>query len=138
MMNPPGISFRDFSLFAPELTLIGLGLMVLVLGLLFPRMYRETLVTIVLTGLAAAFIITVHHWNEPTQVFSNMLSVDNFSVGFNCLFLMSAALAILLSLNALEGQYLLYSEYVALLIFATVGMMLMASSSHLLTLFLGL
>jgi NADH-quinone oxidoreductase subunit N len=41
-------------------------------------------------------------------------------------------------LNSLEEKYLLYSEYFALIIFATVGMMLMASSAHLLTLFLGL
>jgi NADH-quinone oxidoreductase subunit N len=137
-MNATGISLQDLSLFAPELVLTGLGLFVLVLGLVFPRMYRETLVTIVLIGLAAGFIITVHDWGQPAKAFYNMLSVDNFSVGFNCLFIISAALAILLSLNSLEGQYLLYSEYFSLVIFATVGMMLMASSSHLLTLFLGL
>jgi NADH-quinone oxidoreductase subunit N len=109
------------------------------LGLIFPRMYRETLAAIVLIGFAAALLFATHHWaNQPDTAFHGMISVDKFSVGFQCLFIIAAGLTLMLSLNSLEEKYLLYSEYFALIIFATVGMMLMASSVHLLTLFLGL
>ncbi|MDZ7292244.1 MAG: NADH-quinone oxidoreductase subunit N [candidate division KSB1 bacterium] len=137
-MNLSSITFQDFSLLAPELTLAILGFVVLVLGMLFPRMYSEALAAIVLIGLALAFVFAVQHWGQSDQAFYGMISVDKFSVGFDCLFIIAASLTLLLSLNALEEQYLLYSEYFALIIFATLGMMLMASSAHLLTLFLGL
>jgi NADH-quinone oxidoreductase subunit N len=133
------ISFQDFYLLAPELTLALLGFLVLALGLIFPRLYSEALLAIVLIGLATSMIFATQHWgNPPATAFYGMITVDKFSVGFQCLFIVSAALTVMLSLNALEEKYLLYSEYFALIIFATVGMMLMASSAHLLTLFLGL
>jgi NADH-quinone oxidoreductase subunit N len=137
-MNPSGLTFQDFSLLAPELTLTIFGFLVLALGLMFPRMYSEALATIVLIGFAAGVFFSVHQWGQATTAFYGMITIDKFAVGFNCLFILSAMLTLLLSLNSLEGQYLLYSEYFALIIFATVGMMLMASSSHLLALFLGL
>jgi NADH-quinone oxidoreductase subunit N len=130
---------QDFYLLAPEIILTLLGFVALVLGLIFPRMYRETLAAIVLIGFAAALLFATHHWaNQPDTAFHGMISVDKFSVGFQCLFIIAASLTLMLSLNSLEEKYLLYSEYFALIIFATVGMMLMASSTHLLTLFLGL
>jgi NADH-quinone oxidoreductase subunit N len=133
------ISFQDFYLLSPAIVLTILGFAVLMLGLIFPRMYRETLLAIVLIGFAVALLFSTQQWtNQPATAFYGMISVDKFSVGFQCLFIISAALTLLLSLNALEEKYLLYSEYFALIVFATIGMMLMASSAHLLTLFLGL
>lgn len=133
------ISFQDFYLLAPELTLTLLGFLVLALGLIFPRLYSEALLAIVLIGFAVSLLFATQHWaGEPATAFYGMITVDKFSVGFQCLFIISAGLTLMLSLNALEEKYLLYSEYFALIIFATVGMMLMASSAHLLTLFLGL
>ncbi len=133
------ISFQDFYLLAPELTLVLLGFLVLALGLIFPRLYSEALLAIVLIGFAVSLLFATQHWaGDSATAFYGMITVDKFAVGFQCLFIISAGLTLMLSLNALEEKYLLYSEYFALIIFATVGMMLMASSAHLLTLFLGL
>lgn len=132
-----GITLQDLFGFAPALVLVGLGLFMLLLGLLFPRMYRETLAAIVLIGFAAAVFITIQNWNESAVLFNGMISVDKFTAGFTCLFLISAGLTLLLSLNSLDGGSLLASEFFALIIFAAVGMVLMAASTHLLVLFLG-
>jgi NADH-quinone oxidoreductase subunit N len=138
-MISSSLTFQDFFLLAPELTLVLLGFLVLALGLIFPRMYSEALLAVVLIGLATSLIFATQHWGgEPATAFYGMIIVDKFTVGFQSLFIISAGLTLMLSLNALEEKYLLYSEYFALIIFATVGMMLMASSAHLLTLFLGL
>jgi NADH-quinone oxidoreductase subunit N len=137
-MNGIGITAQDFLLFMPTLALTLLGLGVLVLGLIFPRMYRETLAAVVLFGLAiAVFIIINHNWSDNALIFNGMVSVDKFSHGFAVVFMIAAGLTVLLSLNSLEGSSLLMSEYFGLIIFATVGMNLMAASAHLLTLFLG-
>lgn len=138
-MTSIGITTQDFMLFMPTLTLALLGLGVLILGLIFPRMYRETMAAVVLIGIAVAvFIIVNHNWNDNALIFNGMVSVDKFSHGFAIVFMIAAGLTILLSLNSLEGSSLLVSEYFALIVFATVGMNLMAASAHLLTLFLGL
>jgi NADH-quinone oxidoreductase subunit N len=129
---------QDFVLIAPQLILTALGFLIILIGLIFPRLYRETLAAIVLIGLAAAIFVALQNWNASSTVFNDMLVADKFSAGFQCIFIIGAALTVLLSLNELEGQYLLYSEYFAIVIFATVGMMLMAAGSHLLTIFLGL
>lgn len=129
---------QDFLLIAPHLVLTLLGFFILLLGLIFPRMYRETLAALVLIGLAGAIVFALQNWGASSYAFNDMVASDKFAAGFHCIFIIAAALTVLLSINELEGEYVFYSEYFALIIFATVGMMLMAASSHLLTVFLGL
>lgn len=129
---------QDFLLIAPQLILTVLGFLIILIGLIFPQLYRETLAAIVLIGLAAAIFVALQNWGASSIVFNGMLTADKFSAGFQCIFIIGAALTVLLSLNELEGQYLYYSEYFAIVVFATVGMMLMAAGNHLLTIFMGL
>ncbi|MDZ7269738.1 MAG: NADH-quinone oxidoreductase subunit N [candidate division KSB1 bacterium] len=124
--------------FAPTLTLVVVGLLVLLLGMLFPRMYRETLAAVVLFGFGIAVFYAVQNWGESVVLFHGMIVVDKFANGFACLFVIAAGLTLLLSIDALESTSLLVSEFFMLIIFATVGMLLLAASAHLLTLFLGL
>jgi NADH-quinone oxidoreductase subunit N len=64
--------------------------------------------------------------------------VDNFSVMFRLIFLLGLLLAIFLSYHYLRREDRPVGEYLVLIIFCTLGMMLMASAADLLTLFLGL
>ncbi len=76
------------------------------------------------------------------EAMSGMIVIDPFSLVFHALFLVTAALALLLSVptmaderHAARGDA---AEYDCLVLFATAGMILMASSTNLLILFLGL
>src|SRR6266704_2341208 len=64
--------------------------------------------------------------------------VDSFFIFFGALFLAATALVILLSVKYLEIEEEQEGEYYALLLFACVGMMFMASGVDLIVLFLGL
>jgi NADH-quinone oxidoreductase subunit N len=64
--------------------------------------------------------------------------VDGFVLFFSVLFLASTALVILLSVKFMEIEKEQEGEYYALLLFACVGMMLMASGVDLIVMFLGL
>src|SRR6266567_58622 len=64
--------------------------------------------------------------------------VDSFFIFFGALFLGATALVILLSVKYLEIEEEQEGEYYALLLFACVGMMFMASGVDLIVLFLGL
>jgi NADH-quinone oxidoreductase subunit N len=70
--------------------------------------------------------------------FHDSVVVDNFFLFFASLFLAATALVILLSVKYLEIEDEQEGEYYALLLFACVGMMLMASGVDLIVMFLGL
>lgn len=70
--------------------------------------------------------------------FNGMWVVDNYSRFFKLIFLLGTALTILISIKYLDDEALQKSEYFALILFATIGMMIMASGAELLTIFLGL
>src|SRR6202007_3148102 len=70
--------------------------------------------------------------------FSNSCLVDPFFLFFGFIFLIATALVIILSVRYLQIEDENHGEYYALLLFATVGMMFMASGYDLVVLFLGL
>jgi NADH-quinone oxidoreductase subunit N len=70
--------------------------------------------------------------------FSNSLLVDPFFLFFGFLFLIATALVIILSVRYLQIEDENHGEYYALMLFATVGMMFMASGYDLVVQFLGL
>src|SRR5229473_1103036 len=70
--------------------------------------------------------------------FNGTILVDHFFIFFSLIFLAAAALVILLSVHYLEIEDEHHGEYYALMLFATVGMMFMASGVDLIVQFLGL
>jgi NADH-quinone oxidoreductase subunit N len=70
--------------------------------------------------------------------FSSSLVVDPFFLFFGLIFLIATALVILLSVRYLKIADENHGEYYALMLFATVGMMFMASGYDLIVQFLGL
>src|SRR5437879_2310935 len=70
--------------------------------------------------------------------FNGTILVDHFFIFFSLIFLAAAALVILLSVHYLEVEDEHHGEYYALMLFATVGMMFMASGVDLIVQFLGL
>ena len=70
--------------------------------------------------------------------FSSSLLVDPFFLFFAAIFLIATALVIVLSVRYLQVEEENHGEYYALMLFATVGMMFMASGYDLVVQFLGL
>src|SRR4030065_2274387 len=67
-----------------------------------------------------------------------MITSDGFAVFFKITILIIAFLTLLISMGYAAREGIGFGEYYALILFATVGMMLMASGSHLIVIFLGL
>jgi NADH-quinone oxidoreductase subunit N len=70
--------------------------------------------------------------------FSDSIVADPFFIFFGSIFLIATALVIILSVRYLQIEDENHGEYYALLLFATVGMMIMASGYDLVLLFIGL
>lgn len=88
---------------------------------------------LVLAAFANAFLLRL----EETGV-GGMMAVDSFRVFSNYLFLLAAALFILISTRYLDQEHLRLGELYVMILFATVGMMVFAGSNDLMVIFLGL
>jgi NADH-quinone oxidoreductase subunit N len=126
----------------PELVLTGWALVLL----LFVAWRHETVRDLRVAGwltLAAlastAIAIWWLWWNRVgIEGIASMIAADDFRWVADWLFLAAAALTVMISFRYLEREQLLAPEYYVLLVFATLGMMVMAAGSDLMVIFLGL
>jgi NADH-quinone oxidoreductase subunit N len=122
----------------PLLTLTVTAILILVVDALSPKGRKPYFPQVALLGLAVAAIQTIRLWGKTGTDFSGMVYLDNFAFFFYLILILGAALTVLISRQYLEDYGKNLSEYYALLLFATVGMMLMAAGAHLIMIFLGL
>ncbi|MQA89535.1 MAG: NADH-quinone oxidoreductase subunit NuoN [Gemmatimonas sp.] len=92
-----------------------------------------SLAGLVVTAAANGWLLTI----EEAAV-TGMVAVDSFRVFVNFIVLIAAALAILISIGYLDRRGINRGEFYALLLFATVGMMLLGAARDLILLFLAL
>jgi NADH-quinone oxidoreductase subunit N len=94
-----------------------------------------TLVALASTAIAVWWL----WWNSAApEGLAGMVALDDFRWVTDWLFLGAAALTVLISFSYLEREQLLAPEYHVLLVFATLGMMLMGGGGDLMVIFLGL
>jgi len=95
---------------------------------------------VTLAGLAAAGGSAWWLWWHTARAVGApaMIAVDDFRFVVDGLLLGTAGLTVLVSFHYLERERLLVPEYYALLLFATLGMMLMVGGEDLMVVFLGL
>jgi NADH-quinone oxidoreductase subunit N len=123
----------------PEVAIAVAGLLVLTLDFAVPAGKRGWLGGVSLVGVAVAAALALRQAPGPRAVvFSGLHVVDMYATFFKLVFLVSAAIVILLSVRFLQDQQVPEGEFYALLLFATLGAMLMASAYDLLSLFVGL
>ncbi|MFQ5707783.1 MAG: NADH-quinone oxidoreductase subunit N [bacterium] len=137
-MNEIEFAAINLRVISPAIALTLTGFLLIALGLFAPKIKRVGFVAVGLAGMLVTFVFTLKLWNGDGSAFAHMVVSDNFALVFNAIFLVGACLSLLLALNEHEGSYLLYPEFSAVVLFATVGMVLMASGTNLLTIFLGL
>lgn len=122
----------------PVLLVTGAGLLVLVLDSLLSAEGQRRLPLVGLIGIGAAALTLLAGPSESETAFGGMLAADGFARFCNGLFLLVAALTLLISIAYLPRAGMDAGEYTALILFSTLGMMVMAGSLDLMTIFLGL
>src|SRR3989441_2228416 len=124
-----------------ELTLFGLGILLIDFTLGVKERYLNAGLALLGTLFSA---YTVWKLRIPVDADGSLLGfhdsvvVDPFFLFFAALFLAATVLVVLLSVKYLEIEEEQEGEYYALLLFACVGMMFMASGIDLIVMFLGL
>src|SRR4029078_7327125 len=116
----------------------------LVLDVMLPRSRKGFVAWVSLAGVGLAFVslwmlyADIVSQGAPRTAFYDMIVLDNYAVVFKSMFLIGAALSILLSMRYLDIEGEQRGEYYALILFSVIGMMFMASSVDLLSLFISL
>jgi len=134
----PAFSISNLTASMPILIVSCLALIVMIADLFVPRENKKILAYLSIAGLIAAGYSSISLWGLKLTAFSGSIISDNFTLFFNILFIISAVLTILLSLDFLSREESHLGEYYILMLFATSGMMIMAASLDLISFFLGL
>ncbi len=128
----------ELATIAPELIVCGTALLMLIFGFMSKKERGNDVAFLGILGIIAAIWVSFTMWGLKERGFSDMIIVDHFSLFFKIIFLVAAGLTILMSLQYLEDEGIEHYEYYVLLLFSTLGMMIMASGEDLVVIFLGL
>lgn len=128
----------DLTAILPEILLTIIGICILLIDLFIPSDKKEFTAYLSLGGIIIVFISLFSNFRLKAIAFSGMFIHDPFAIFFKIIFLIVAALTILISINYLKIESAHKGEYYILILFATLGMMILASAGSLLTLYLGL
>ncbi|MDA8251422.1 MAG: NADH-quinone oxidoreductase subunit NuoN [Rhodospirillales bacterium] len=120
----------------PELVLACCGMAILLFGVLQKRdtFQLSSMLTIGAFLVAAMLVIA----GPSGLAYRGQFIVDSFSGFVKLLVLLGSAFAVIGSLDYNEHENLRRFEFPVLILFATIGMMVMASAANLMTLYVGL
>ena len=123
----------DFRPVTPEIVMTVLAIVMLMAELVIKRKETIGFLTIVTAGIVAYTLV-----GSAGTTFSGMFVSDGYSTFFKLIFIVNLMLTVLISTRYLETLRINFGEYYSLILFATLGMMLMASAADIIILYLGL
>jgi NADH-quinone oxidoreductase subunit N len=117
----------------PEIVMTCVAIVMLLAELVINR--KETLgfFSIISAGMVSYLLL-----GSAGTTFGGMFVSDGYSTFFKLIFMANLVLTILISPKYLQTMRINFGEYYALALFATLGMMLMASAADIIVLYLGL
>ncbi|HEX9016260.1 MAG TPA: NADH-quinone oxidoreductase subunit N [Chloroflexota bacterium] len=128
----------DITLLLPELILATFASLVIVVDLFLRPTAKDVNLFISLAGIVAAAGAAVGLVGRNTTSFFGMLVVDDYAIFFKLAFLLAAALVALSAVAFLKRHPGAEGEFYGLLLFSTTGMMLMAGTRELISIYVAL
>ena len=135
------MTLAQFVPFLPEIFLAIAGFAVLLLGVPLGRGGVRPLSLVAVASMAVTGVLV---WlfsrpaDGPTLILGDMLVIDQMAVFIKLLVLVTGSVAIFMAAGFLERSGYGGGEFLSLIIFATVGMFVMASGASLASLYVGL
>ncbi len=137
------MTVQDVYLLSPEISLVGLALLVMAMDLFVKR--KAVLFLMAVVGLALPVALSVMLWMdvqaEPGGRLVGVygaLTVDKFALFFKFLVLGSAALLLAASLDYAKRLTRLQGEFVGLILLSATGMTLLAAATELISIYVSL
>ena len=134
-------ALADLGQIAPIVALVGFFLFAIVTDLILPAKRRGDAVAIVsVTGFAYSAGAAGYRWvySQGGYAYHRFATGDNFALFFEVLFATLGVLTVALSHSYLRRRGMRQAEFHILIMAAVIGMMVLASATSLVTVFLGL
>ncbi|MDD3845309.1 MAG: NADH-quinone oxidoreductase subunit N [Syntrophorhabdaceae bacterium] len=123
----------------PEIMLTGWALVLLIVGGLTKGSTSFKVSGILsVIGTACALYFAVNLWGTNLDIFNQLYTIDDYGTFFKVLFLAILMLVSIISMRYADREGIGSGEYYSLLMFGVLGMMVMTSSHHFITIFIGL
>lgn len=122
----------------PEIVVVTGACILLILGELVRKGREDFLLWASVAVVALAALLTLMPAGEAGPAYAGMFIADRFSVYFKLIFYLATLLTFLLSRKYADIEGIGSSEYYVLLLFTLSGMMIMASATDLLSIYVGL
>ena len=132
------MNFSELFSILPLTVLIVWAMLMLLVGLFIPKKLAWLNPLLALVGLVGAGVQLGVNWQVPLTGFGGMVSSDGFSNYLDALLLLSGFLAVVLAPAYLKRIGIDQYEYYPLLLLSLSGMLLMASATNLIIVFLAL
>lgn len=134
---------RDLTLIAPELILTVCACVMLVMEVILPYKQAKWIAYFAFFSLALAAGSLATLWTTSTKLlpvtgFYGMVRIDGLALFFKAIFLLAALLITAVSIRYLDEEGEQRGEFYSLILFATVGMMLLACGYDLIILYISL
>ena len=125
---------ENFMFLAPEIAVVATGLIILLIGVFMSPRAKNVLGYLATLGILAALALTIESFGAEATMFSGTLSIDALSQFFKLVFL---AVSLIVSVAAIKYNENSdhTEEFYTLVLFATFGMMVVASANDLILLF---
>jgi len=130
--------FQSILASLPEIVVVTGACILLILGQLVRKGQQQFLVWASIAVVLIAALGTLMLAGEVRPAYSGMFVADRFAVFFKVVFYLVTVLTFLLSRKYAEIDGIVSSEYYVLLLLALSGMMIMASATDLLSVYVGL
>ena len=137
------MTFHDIYILSPELSVIVLSFIILAINFITKRDSIGQLIASI--GLVIPIILSVILWMDMENgivqnrgILQDSLRVDGFSIFLKFILLCAAEIIILLSTDYSKKFQNFRTEFIVLILLSTSGMMLMASTVELITIYIAL
>ena len=117
-------------------TITGLIVLCWDLGLKAEERYRLAWAGIL--GLVVTAIVSFCLLGKNELAFNGSIALDSYAMFFNLVFCLAGIITFLMSISYLNTADIHIGEYYALVLFAIVGMIVMAAAADLINIFIGL
>jgi len=137
-MTPVNFPLPNIVPLIPEMFVAGMAMLILMLDLFLPN-ERKVLggYLAILTCIVAGVLTLQVGTSETVHAFYGLFVLDPFASYAKLLIYAGTAVAIILSLDYIKDEFGV-GEYYTLMLFAMLGMMIMASAPNFVTMYLGL
>lgn len=123
---------------APEIFLCCAALAIVIVDLFVGPTRKMLLAWLSLAVIVGTAVILYFVYAQKAYMWGGMFIADDYSIFFRLLFLMAAGLTILLSITFMRSRTVYLGEYYVILLFTTLGMMLLSASGEFISMFVAL